>query len=154
MPASLLSLAGIVVLFGPFVADADQLAELPGDVIAALAYVANWRFILADTVLRRPVHRARRRCSTSGRWRSRSSSTCSSRCSWRASCWRCGRAPGGCSVACARRPRRRCPRCRCSCSTSPARTRPACYYGTGTRAAELLLGALLAVVVAGRAPTS
>ena len=48
MPASLLTLAGIVVLFGPFVADADQLAELPGDVIAALAYVANWRFIVAD----------------------------------------------------------------------------------------------------------
>jgi peptidoglycan/LPS O-acetylase OafA/YrhL len=48
MPASLLTLAGIVVLFGPFVATADQLAELPGDVIAALAYVANWRFILAD----------------------------------------------------------------------------------------------------------
>lgn len=49
MPASLVTLAGIVVLFGPFVATADQLAELPGDVIAALLYVANWRFILADT---------------------------------------------------------------------------------------------------------
>jgi peptidoglycan/LPS O-acetylase OafA/YrhL/lysophospholipase L1-like esterase len=48
MPASLLTLAGIVLLFGPFVADADQLAELPGDVLAALAYVANWRFIAAD----------------------------------------------------------------------------------------------------------
>jgi len=48
MPASLLTLAGIVLLFGPFVATADQLAELPGDVIAALAYVANWRFIFAD----------------------------------------------------------------------------------------------------------
>ncbi len=48
MPASLLTLAGIVLLFGPFVATADQLAELPGDVLAALAYVANWRFIFAD----------------------------------------------------------------------------------------------------------
>ncbi len=48
MPASLLTLAGIVFLFGPFVADADQLAELPGDVLAALAYVANWRFIVDD----------------------------------------------------------------------------------------------------------
>jgi peptidoglycan/LPS O-acetylase OafA/YrhL len=48
MPASLITLAGIVVLFGPFVADADQLAELPGDVISALGYVANWRFILAE----------------------------------------------------------------------------------------------------------
>jgi peptidoglycan/LPS O-acetylase OafA/YrhL len=49
LPASLLTLAGIVVLFGPFVATADQLAELPGDVTAALLDVANWRFILADT---------------------------------------------------------------------------------------------------------
>jgi peptidoglycan/LPS O-acetylase OafA/YrhL len=48
MPAALLTLAGIVLLFGPFVATADQLAELPGDVIAALLYVANWRFIVAD----------------------------------------------------------------------------------------------------------
>lgn len=48
MPASVVTLAAIVALFGPFVADADQLAELPGDVIAALAYVANWHFILAD----------------------------------------------------------------------------------------------------------
>jgi len=48
MPASLVTLGAIVVLFGPFVADPDQLAELPGDVIAALAYVANWRFIFAD----------------------------------------------------------------------------------------------------------
>jgi len=48
MPASLVTLAGIVLLFGPFVATPDQLAELPGDVIAALAYVANWHFILAD----------------------------------------------------------------------------------------------------------
>jgi peptidoglycan/LPS O-acetylase OafA/YrhL len=49
MPASLLTLFGIVVLFGPFVATADQLAELPGDVPAAALDVANWRFILADT---------------------------------------------------------------------------------------------------------
>lgn len=49
MPASIVTLAGIVVLFGPFVATADQLAELPGDVLSALAYVANWRFIFADT---------------------------------------------------------------------------------------------------------
>ncbi|HYF46021.1 MAG TPA: acyltransferase family protein, partial [Acidimicrobiales bacterium] len=48
MPASLVTLGAIVVLFGPLVADPDQLRELPGDVIAALAYVANWRFIFAD----------------------------------------------------------------------------------------------------------
>jgi peptidoglycan/LPS O-acetylase OafA/YrhL len=44
MPASLLCLFG-VVLFGIFVASPGQLATLRGDVIAALAYVANWRFI-------------------------------------------------------------------------------------------------------------
>jgi peptidoglycan/LPS O-acetylase OafA/YrhL len=45
MPASLACLAGIVV-FGATVATSGQLATLRGDVIAALAYVANWRFIL------------------------------------------------------------------------------------------------------------
>ncbi len=49
MPASLLTLGGIVLLFGPFVATADQLAELPGDVIAAVFDVANWHFIYTDT---------------------------------------------------------------------------------------------------------
>ncbi|HVN51228.1 MAG TPA: acyltransferase family protein [Acidimicrobiales bacterium] len=44
MPASLLCLFG-VVLFGYFVATPSQLATLRGDVLAALAYVANWRFI-------------------------------------------------------------------------------------------------------------
>jgi peptidoglycan/LPS O-acetylase OafA/YrhL len=44
MPASLLCLAGVVV-FGATVATPGQLATLRGDVIAALAYVANWRFI-------------------------------------------------------------------------------------------------------------
>jgi peptidoglycan/LPS O-acetylase OafA/YrhL len=45
MPASLACLAG-VCLFGATVATPGQLATLRGDVIAALAYVANWRFIL------------------------------------------------------------------------------------------------------------
>ncbi|MCB1004061.1 MAG: acyltransferase, partial [Acidimicrobiales bacterium] len=48
MPASIVALAGISILFGFFVADAAQLNELRGDVIAALAYVANWHFIAAD----------------------------------------------------------------------------------------------------------
>ena len=48
MPASVAALAGISVLFGLFVADAAQLNELRGDVIAALLYVANWHFIVAD----------------------------------------------------------------------------------------------------------
>jgi peptidoglycan/LPS O-acetylase OafA/YrhL len=45
MPASLLCLAGVVV-FGATVATPGQVASLRGDVIASLAYVANWRFIV------------------------------------------------------------------------------------------------------------
>ncbi|MBL8775699.1 MAG: acyltransferase [Acidimicrobiales bacterium] len=48
MPASVVVLAGISVLFGLFVADAAQLNDLRGDVLAALFYVANWHFIVAD----------------------------------------------------------------------------------------------------------
>src|SRR5207253_3211303 len=46
MPVALVALAGIVV-FGAVVADADQLRELRADVLAALGYSANWRFILS-----------------------------------------------------------------------------------------------------------
>ena len=45
MPASLLCLLGVVA-FGYFVATPGQLASLRGDVLAALLYVANWRFIV------------------------------------------------------------------------------------------------------------
>jgi peptidoglycan/LPS O-acetylase OafA/YrhL len=45
MPAALLCLAGVVV-FGATVADPSQLGRLRGDVIASLAYVANWRFVI------------------------------------------------------------------------------------------------------------
>jgi peptidoglycan/LPS O-acetylase OafA/YrhL len=47
MPASLVALGGIV-LYGLLVADQAQLNDLRGDVLAALAYVANWRFIFQD----------------------------------------------------------------------------------------------------------
>ena len=47
MPASLIALAGIVV-FGLVIADQAQINDLRGDVLAALAYVANWRFIFQD----------------------------------------------------------------------------------------------------------
>ena len=47
MPASLLTLGGIVV-FAATVATADQLRALRGDIFATLAYVANWRFIAVD----------------------------------------------------------------------------------------------------------
>ena len=47
LPASLLTLAGVVVFAGVLVFP-DQLASLRADIFAALAYVANWRFIFAD----------------------------------------------------------------------------------------------------------
>jgi peptidoglycan/LPS O-acetylase OafA/YrhL len=47
MPAAYLTLAG-VVLFGATVATQQQLENLPGDVAAAALQVANWHFILSD----------------------------------------------------------------------------------------------------------
>jgi peptidoglycan/LPS O-acetylase OafA/YrhL len=47
LPAALLALAG-VALYGLTVADADQASSLPGDGLGALLDVANWRFVLAD----------------------------------------------------------------------------------------------------------
>ncbi len=43
LPAAYLAIAG-VLLFGATVATADQLRSLRGDVVSALAYVANWHF--------------------------------------------------------------------------------------------------------------
>jgi peptidoglycan/LPS O-acetylase OafA/YrhL len=48
LPAALLALGGIVV-FGATVATPSQLHDLRGDVLGALGYVANWRFVLAGT---------------------------------------------------------------------------------------------------------
>src|SRR5690606_23282132 len=45
LPAALLGLL-VVVVTSWWWADASQLEELRGDVAAALAYVANWRFIV------------------------------------------------------------------------------------------------------------
>jgi peptidoglycan/LPS O-acetylase OafA/YrhL len=47
MPAALLTLAAMT-LFGALVADADQLERLPRDVFAALFYVANWHFLFSN----------------------------------------------------------------------------------------------------------
>jgi peptidoglycan/LPS O-acetylase OafA/YrhL len=47
MPASLACLAFIVV-FGVVAADPIQREKLAGDVIAALGYIANWRFIFSE----------------------------------------------------------------------------------------------------------
>ncbi len=45
LPAAFLALAGIL-LFGAFVANPVQQANLRWDVLSALGYVANWRFVL------------------------------------------------------------------------------------------------------------
>src|SRR5690606_28217928 len=47
LPAAWLALVGVLA-FGATVADATQLARLRGDVLAALGYVANWRFVAAE----------------------------------------------------------------------------------------------------------
>lgn len=46
MPAALLAL-GFVVLYGAFAATAEQVASLRGHVLAALGYVANWHFLFS-----------------------------------------------------------------------------------------------------------
>jgi peptidoglycan/LPS O-acetylase OafA/YrhL len=47
LPAALLALAGIAV-YGLTVADAHQAARLPADGLSALTEVANWRFVFGD----------------------------------------------------------------------------------------------------------
>jgi len=46
MPAAILTLAGVAA-FAVFVADGEQVRALRWDALAALGYVANWRFVLA-----------------------------------------------------------------------------------------------------------
>ena len=77
LPAAIATLAGIAVLsaHGGFRAGRNGLrAEL----LSALAYVANWRFFV-KAGRTPPSSNRRARYSTSGRCRSKSSSTCSSR---------------------------------------------------------------------------
>ena len=47
LPAAVAVVAGVVV-GARFLADSGQLADLRGDVLAGLGYVANWRFVLDD----------------------------------------------------------------------------------------------------------
>ncbi len=47
LPAALLALTGIAI-FGLTIADAHQAARLPADGLSALTEVANWRFVLGD----------------------------------------------------------------------------------------------------------
>lgn len=46
LPASLLTLAGVLLVFAPLVATASQKASLQGDTLASLFDVSNWWFIL------------------------------------------------------------------------------------------------------------
>ena len=48
MPASLIALAAIA-LFGATVATPEQLVRLRGDILWALAYLGNWRFVFSET---------------------------------------------------------------------------------------------------------
>jgi len=49
MPASLATLAAVMLLFGPFVATADQRQVLGSNVLGALFDVANWQLILTGS---------------------------------------------------------------------------------------------------------
>ncbi len=147
LPAALVALAGIVV-FGATVASPEQLAALRGDVVAALGYGANWRFVLAETsyadlsALPSPVQHfwslaieeqfylvfplAVVGLLRAGRGRLApvfGVLAASTLASVAASAWLATAGPRG--------------------GTDRA------YFGTDTRAAELLVGALLAVVLAG-----
>lgn len=48
LPGALMTLA-FVTVFGAFIADQTQRAHLRGDVVSALFYVANWRFVFNGT---------------------------------------------------------------------------------------------------------
>jgi peptidoglycan/LPS O-acetylase OafA/YrhL len=49
LPASLVTLAAVVLVFGPLFATADQRATMRGDVLAALFEVANWHDIVSGS---------------------------------------------------------------------------------------------------------
>lgn len=49
MPAALVTLVVVTVVFGRTLATPDQRLAIRGDVLSSLFYVANWRFILAGT---------------------------------------------------------------------------------------------------------
>src|SRR3546814_43849 len=54
LPAAVAVIAGVVVA-ATFLADSGQLADLRGDVVAGLGYVANWRFVLEERSYGEPV---------------------------------------------------------------------------------------------------
>jgi len=150
LPAALLTLFG-VLLFAATIASPDQLRVLRGDVLAALGYVANWRFYLSgqsyadlfrapspvlhfwSLAIEEQFYLVFPLVVTAVLWLTRRRSELQRR-----------GALGGvlvvgivASVTASR-----------VLYTSAGPTRA--YYGTDTRAAELLVGALLAVICAGR----
>jgi peptidoglycan/LPS O-acetylase OafA/YrhL len=49
LPASLMTLAAVLLVFAPLVATSSQRASMQGDVLASLFDVANWWFVLTDS---------------------------------------------------------------------------------------------------------
>jgi peptidoglycan/LPS O-acetylase OafA/YrhL len=148
LPAALAALGGILA-YGVFAADGDQLRDLRGDVLGALGYVANWRFLVDGRAyselfeapspvqhfwslaieeqfyLAFPLVVAGLLALGRGRRALLAVVVCAAAMASTV-LMAVLSAPGG----------------------DPARA----YYGTDTRAAELLAGALLALVVSRRAP--
>ena len=78
LPALFLMLA-VVVLFSLVFLRDNAISELKSDVVAAVTYTSNWWQIIAEPLVLRDGRADRSCCGTSGRSRSRSSSTCSGR---------------------------------------------------------------------------
>jgi peptidoglycan/LPS O-acetylase OafA/YrhL len=139
LPAALLALAGIV-LFGATVAGPSQLRDLRVDVLAALGYVANWRFILHGTTYASlwsspsPVQHFWSLAIEEQLYLALPLLLVATRGRRRTTAAALGAALAGSLLATA------------IVHTDQLRA----YYGTDVRAAELVIGALLAVAVAGR----
>ena len=124
----------------PAPSSADRLAV---DGIAALASVANWRFIASPPGRSAPPPPWPRPCASSGPW------PCSARCCSWCRCCSCVRArPAAAGPANGWAPSwprwwSSRPGSACVLHHSPARV----LYGTDTRAAEVLVGCLLAIVI-------
>ena len=170
LPASWFTLALVVAMGAVGIWVTDQLRSLRGDVPFALAEIINWHFIgrAAPTAPRSPP---RRPSSTSGAWRSSSSSTCAAVAAGRHAgpgvpggrpgpaavvargCAGCGSAAVGAMARWGRCGATSAPgglgRPASSCSTGAPCNLPRSYFGTETRLAELVAGAVLACVCCG-----
>lgn len=77
LPALLVMVLAVVAMRELF--STESTANLRADAVAALFWMSNWVFVAQDTDYFSRVLR-RHRCSTPGRWRSRSSITSAGRC--------------------------------------------------------------------------